>query len=233
MLHLLSLEGEAPGRPPPARALRASLRPGPLFPGGPSRFSPLTSPEPRSFLAPAGHLLEGRKGPASRAGGGGAGGHENLERMRGNEGAWAGAGGRLRREFFSSCLMFWLRQCEHVWAPYREGQHGLHKKEKCLRREKLHLDKISLWKGTAGLLSAGGWPRPSVWWSPGLQPPCFFPSPPLHRRRLGKCLCRIPAMPPGSPRAGPAPPLMLCAPGPTPLPLWASVSSLGEDGREA
>lgn len=54
-------------------------------------------------------------------------------------GEWARVGGRLRREFFSSCLMFWLPQCEHVWAPYREGQPGLHEKENSVCGEKNYI----------------------------------------------------------------------------------------------
>lgn len=54
-----------------------------LSPGeAPPRFSPLTSTGPHTFLAPLGWLT-GRQEEASQWGGGG---HENLERMRGNEG---------------------------------------------------------------------------------------------------------------------------------------------------
>lgn len=50
----------------------------------------------------------GKGQPAPGRWGGEGGAHENLERMRGNEGGVGWGGGRLRREFFSSCLMFWL-----------------------------------------------------------------------------------------------------------------------------
>lgn len=70
--------------------------------------------------------------------------------MRGNGGYWAGVGGRLRREFFSSCLMFWLPQCEHVWAPYAKASVVYQEKIVSAAR-KITSDRNILWKGIVGL----------------------------------------------------------------------------------